>query len=206
MFHLKNIKMKKVLMICGAAMFGMATFVHAQDQDTASTDYNTQPPVEQQDQSTLPTEDQPTLDQPTQDPNLNQPTQDPTLDQPTHQPPVQDPALDRPTQDPALDQPTQDPALDQPTQDQPIDDGTNAIPQGQSRESDQPTQDQTDQSADPSTSTDPSMERPSEITPVEGKQGPNGEAVFMENGKYYYMDEAGEKKKIKKSELEDNTQ
>ena len=200
MFHLTNIKMKKVLMICGAAMFGMATFVHAQEQEPA-TDYNTQPPVEQQDQSTLPTEDQPT-----QDPNLNQPTQDPTLDQPTHQPPVQDPALDRPTEDPALDQPTQDPALDQPTQDQPIDDGTNAIPQGQSRESDQPTLDQTDQSTDPSISTDPSMERPSEITPVEGKQGPNGEAVFMENGKYYYMDEAGEKKKIKKSELEDNTQ
>lgn len=199
MFHLKNIKMKKVLMICGAAVFGMATFVNAQVQDTASTDYNSQPPVEQQDQSTLPTQDQPTqdqptLDQPTQDPNLNQPTQDPTLDQPTQEPPVQDPALDRPTQDPALDQPTQD---------QPVDDGTNAIPQGQSRESDQPTQDQTDQSTDPSTSTDPSMERPSEITPVEGKQGPNGEAVFMENGKYYYMNEAGEKKKMKKSDLKD---
>ena len=179
--------MKKVLMICGAAMFGMATLVHAQDQDTASTDYNTQPPVEQQDQSTVPTEDQPTIDQPTQDPNLNQPTQDPALDQPTHEPPVQDPALDRPTQDPALDQPTQD---------QPVDDGTNAIPQDQSRESEQPTQDQTDQA------TDPSMEAPSEITPVEGKQGPNGEAVFMENGKYYYTDEAGEKKKIKKSEIE----
>jgi hypothetical protein len=187
MFHLKNMKMKKVLMICGAAMFGMATLVHAQDQDTASTDYNTQPPVEQQDQSTVPTEDQPTIDQPTQDPNLNQPTQDPALDQPTQEPPVQDPALDRPTQDPALDQPTQE---------QPVDDGTNAIPQDQSRESEQPTQDQTDQV------TDPSMEAPSEITPVEGKQGPNGEAVFMENGKYYYTDEAGEKKKIKKSEIE----
>jgi len=196
MFNLNDIKMKKVLMICGAAMFGMATLVHAQDQDTASTNYNTQPPVEQQDQSTSPTQDQPTLDQPTQDPNLNQPTQDPTLDQPTQEPPVQDPALD---------QPTQDPALDQPTQDQPIDDGTNAIPRGQSRESDLPTQDQTDQSTDPS-STDPSTDGSSDITPVEGKEGPNGEAVFMENGKYYYMDEAGEKKKIKKSELNDKTQ
>ena len=209
MFHLNNIKMKKVLMIaCGAAMFGMATLAQAQDQDKTSTDYNN-PPVEQQDQSTLPTQDQPTqdpaLDQPTQDPALDQPTQDPTLDQPTQEPPVQDPALDRPTQDPALDQPTQD---------QPIDDGTNAIPQGQSRESEQPIQDQTDQETDPSvdpsatdpSATDPSMERPSEITPVEGKTGPNGEAVFMENGKYYYMDEAGEKKKIKKSELEDEVQ
>jgi hypothetical protein len=219
MFHLNNIKMKKVLMICGAAVFGMATLVHAQDQDTASTDYNSQPPVEQQDQSTSPTLDQPTedpsLNQPTQDPTLDQPTQDPTLDQPTQEPPVQDPALDRPTQDPAPTQepaPTEDPALDQPTQDQPVDDGTNAIPQGQSRESQEATEDQTDQSTDPastvdpSSSTDPSMERPNEMTPVEGKSGPNGEAVFMENGKYYYMDEAGEKKKIKKSQLQDKIQ
>ena len=201
MFNLNSIKMKKVLIMCGAAMLGMATLAQAQDQNPPSTDYNTQPPVEQQDQSTLPTQDQPTqdqptLDQPTQDPNLNQPTQDPTLDQPTQEPPVQDPALDRPTQDPAIDQPTQD---------QPINDGTNAIPQGQSRESGQPTQEQTDQATDPSI-TDPSMDRADEITPVEGKQGPNGEAVFMENGKYYYTDESGEKKKIKKSQLNDKTQ
>jgi hypothetical protein len=197
MFHLNNIKMKKVLMMaCGAAMFGMATLAQAQDQDKSSTDYNN-PPVEQQDQSTLPTQDQPIQDQPTQDPALDQPTQDPNLNQPTQEPPVQDPALDRPTQDPALDQPTQD---------QPVDDGTNAIPQGQSRESEQPTQDQTDQATDPSISTDPTMERPSEITPVEGKTGPNGEAVFMENGKHYYMNDAGEKTKIKKSELQDKVQ
>ena len=197
MFNLNDIKMKKVLMFCGAAMLGMATLAQAQDQNPA-TDYNSQPPVEQQDQSTLPTQDQPTLDQPTQDPNLNQPTQDPTLDRPTQEPPVQAAALD---------QPTQDPNLNQPTQDQPINDGTNAIPQGQSRESGLPTEDQTDQSTDPSISTDPSStDSPSEITPVEGKEGPNGEAVFMENGKYYYMDEAGEKKKIKKSQLNDKMQ
>lgn len=152
------------MMVCGAAMFGMATLTQAQDQNP-STDYNN-PPVEQ---STPPAQDQPTLDQPTQEP----------------------PVIDQPTQE----QPQQDPALDQPTQ-EPVEEGTNAIPQGQSRESEQPIEDQTDQS----------MERPSEITPVEGKQGPNGEAIFMENGKYYYMDEAGEKKKIKKSELEDKTQ
>lgn len=97
------------------------------------------------------------------------------------------------------DQSTQDlgqPTPEQPTQDQPTQDGNNAIQQGQSRESEQPTQDQTDQS----------MERPSEITPVEGKVGPNGEAIFMENGKYYYMNEAAEKKEIEESELKDKTQ
>jgi hypothetical protein len=188
--------MKKVLMtICGAAMLGVATLAQAQDQDSASTNFNNQP-IEQNEAP--PAQDQPTLDQPTQE--------QPTLDQPTQEPPVQDqPTLDQPTQDqPVQDQPTQDqptqeppvqdqPALDQPTQDQP----TQEPPvQDQSRESEQPTEDQTDQS----------MERPSEITPVEDKVGPNGEAIFQENGKYYYMNEAGEKKKIKKSELQDKTQ
>ena len=119
-----------------------------------------------------------------------QPTQEqPALDQPTQEAPVQD----QPTQEPPVqDQPTQDqPALDQPTQD-----GNDAIRQDESPESDQPTEEQTDQSG----------ERPSEITPVEDKVGPNGEAIFKENGKYYYMNEAGEKKKIKKSELQDKTQ
>ncbi len=102
---------------------------------------------------------------------------------------------DQPTQDqPTQDQSSQD--LNQPTEDQSVQDGNNAIQQGQSRESEQPTQDQTDQT----------MERPSEITPVEGKEGPNGEAIFMENGKYYYMNEAAEKKEIEESELKDKTQ
>ncbi|HET6541658.1 MAG TPA: hypothetical protein VFG46_14310 [Chryseolinea sp.] len=86
--------------------------------------------------------------------------------------------------------------VEQQSQDQPVQDGTNAIQQGQSRESGQPTEDQIDQT----------MERPNEIVPVEGKQGPNGEAIFRENGKYYYMNEAGKKKKIKESELQDKTQ
>lgn len=96
------------------------------------------------------------------------------------------------SQEPATQDATQTPAPPQEGADR---DGTNAIPQGQSRESGQPTENQTDQT----------MERPNEIVPVEGKQGPNGEAVFMENGKYYFMNEAGEKKKIKKSELKDKT-
>ena len=93
------------------------------------------------------------------------------------------------SQDPA----TQTPA---PPQDAADRDGTNAIPQGQSRESGYPTENQTDQT----------MERPNEIVPVEGKEGPNGEAIFMENGKYYFMNEEGEKKKIKASKLRDKTQ
>ena len=96
------------------------------------------------------------------------------------------------------DQPIQDQSKatqDQPTQ-EPVQDGTNAIRQGQSRESSPPTEDQVDQT----------MERPNEMVPVEGKEGPNGEAIFRENGKYFYMNEAGEKKKIKESGLRDKTQ
>ena len=103
-----------------------------------------------------------------------------------------------PTQDQSTP-PQQDPAIQTtppPAQDQPVEDGNNAIRQGQSLESGEPTEDQTDQS----------MERPNEIVPVEGKEGPNGEVIFQENGKYYYMNEAGEKKKIKESELRDKTQ
>ena len=108
---------------------------------------------------------------------------------------VEQQSQDQSTQDQS--QPTQEQSTqDQPVQDQPVQDGNNAIRQGQSVESGQPTEDQTDQS----------MERPHEIVPVEGKEGPNGEAIFQENGKYYYMNEAGEKKKIKESELRDKTQ
>jgi hypothetical protein len=171
--------MKKIIMtVCGAAMISIASL--AQAQDSTSTNYNSNSPVEQS-------------QDPQPSPNLDQSTPAPTQDQST---PTQDQTA--PTQDPTTQPspttptppvgPTQDQSSDQPVQD-----GNNAIQQGQSRESGQPTESQTDQS----------MERPNEMTPVEGKQGPNGEAVFMENGKYYYMDEAGEKKKIKKSELKD---
>lgn len=105
----------------------------------------------------------------------------------------------QPTQDPpapAQQDPTIQATPPPTTQDEPVQDGTNAIRQGQSRESGQPTQDQIDQT----------MERPNEIVPVDGKEGPNGEAIFRENGKYYYMNEAGEKKKIKESKLKDKTQ
>ena len=108
---------------------------------------------------------------------------------------VEQQSQDQPVND--QPQPTEDQSIQNKSeQDQPVQDGTNAIQQGQSRETGQPTEDQIDQT----------MERPNEMVPVEGKQGPNGEAIFMENGKYYYMNEAGEKKKIKESKLTDKAQ
>ena len=38
------------------------------------------------------------------------------------------------------------------------------------------------------------------------KVGPNGEQLFMERGKYYYMDEDGKKVKVKKSEVRDKSE
>jgi len=94
------------------------------------------------------------------------------------------------------DQPVQDQSTQNQSIQEPVQDGTNAIRQGQSRESGPPTEDQVDQT----------MERPNEMVPVEGKEGPNGEVIFRENGKYFYMNEAGEKKKIKESRLREKTQ
>jgi Ni/Co efflux regulator RcnB len=108
-----------------------------------------------------------------------------TVEQKSHDQSVQD--QPKATQD----QQTQSQSIQEPVQD-----GTNAIRQGQSRESGPPTEDQIDQT----------MERPNEMVPVEGKVGPNGEAIFRENGKYFYMNEAGEKKKIKESQIRDKTQ
>ena len=117
--------------------------------------------------------------------------QDSTSTDNNNQNTVEQQSQDQSTQDQS--QPTQDQS---PTQDQPVQDGNNAIRQGQSVESGQPTEDQIDQT----------MERPNEMVPVEGKEGPNGETIFRENGKYFYMNEAGKKKKIKESELRDKTQ
>ena len=161
--------------VCGAAFIGLATL--AQAQDSTSTDYNNQNTTEQQSQDQAPPIEPVT------------PT-DPAAPAP-EQPPVDQPAPEPVTPE----SPTQ--PSPEATPEEPVQDGNNAIPQGQSREGQEPTQDQTDQA------TDPTMERPAEITPVEDKTGPNGEAIFRENGKFYYMNEAGEKTKIKKSELKD---
>ena len=40
--------MKKFLMLCGGAMIGICSLTQAQSQDTTSTNYNEQPPTEQQ--------------------------------------------------------------------------------------------------------------------------------------------------------------
>ena len=179
---------KLILTACAVGMISIASLA----QDTASTNLNNNPPVEQsQDQEPSPNLDQtaPTEDQATPPTDQAAPPTDqatPPTDQPA---PTQDPPTEP---SPATPTPPVGPTEDQPT-DQPTQDGNNAIQQGQSRESGAPTQDQTDQS----------MERPNEMTPVEGKEGPNGEAIFMEGGKYYYLNEAGEKTKIKKSQLRD---
>jgi hypothetical protein len=174
---------KLILTACAVGIISIASLAQ---QDTASTDFNNNPPpVEQsQDQEPSPNLDQtaPTQDQATPPTDQSAPPTDqqtPTQDPPTEPSPATPTPPVGPTEDQSMDQPTQD--------------GNNAIQQGQSRESEGPTQDQTDQST----------ERPNEMTPVEGKEGPNGEAIFMENGKYYYLNEAGEKTKIKKSQLRD---
>lgn len=38
------------------------------------------------------------------------------------------------------------------------------------------------------------------------KVGPNGEELFMEKGKYFYMNEEGKKVKVKKSEVRDKSE
>ena len=38
------------------------------------------------------------------------------------------------------------------------------------------------------------------------KVGPNGEQLFMERGKYFYMDEDGKKVKVKKSDVRDKSE
>jgi hypothetical protein len=38
------------------------------------------------------------------------------------------------------------------------------------------------------------------------KVGPNGEKLFKERGKYFYIDENGEKVKVKKSEVKDKSE
>jgi hypothetical protein len=73
----------------------------------------------------------------------------------------------------------------------------------QAQQGGNPTKEQTDQvTQDQGISTD---ER-GEATPVEDKVGPNGEQLFMENGKYFYLNESSDKVKVKKSDVRDKSQ
>lgn len=127
--------MKKLLIIaCSAAMMSICSLAQAQIRDTASTDYNTQPPVEesQQDQDNTQSDDMKTQDAERAD--------------------------------------------DQ---------------QGQS--TDQELQNDAD-----------AMKENFEGATID-KVGPNGEELFMERGKYFYINEDGRKVKVKKSEVRDKS-
>lgn len=142
--------MKKILMmVCSAAMVSLATLAQAQDQDTASANFNNKGVVEE-----------------TQDSTENKTMDDAGIREGTISSEDQAQEGARPTQE-QTDQTTQDQASD------PVN---------------QPTQDL------------------GESTPVNDKMGPNGEPVHMENGKYFYKNEAGEKVSIEESALKDKTQ
>lgn len=134
--------MKKLLLtVCGVMMLSIVTFVQAQDQDTASANYNQGTAEENKDNT--------------------------------------------------------------------IDNSSGELKQGtistedQAQQGGNPTQEQTDQvTQDQGTPTN----EMGEATPVTDKVGPHGEQLFMENGNYFYLDENGDKVKVKKSKLKDKSQ
>jgi hypothetical protein len=132
----KDTPMKKLFIIaCSAVMMGICSFAQAQAQDSSSTNYDSQTPVEQrqQDQNSTQSDDMKTRD------------------------------AER------------------------VDDQ-----QGQS------TDKQLQEDAD-------AMKENFEGATID-KVGPNGEKLFKERGKYFYMDENGEKVKVKKSEVRDKSE
>jgi len=125
--------MKKLFITaCSAIMMGVCSL--AQAQDSSSTDFNTQPPVEQseQNQSNTQSDDMKTQDAERVD--------------------------------------------------------------NQSQTTDQQLQKDAD-----------AMKENFESSTID-KVGPNGEQLFMERGKYFYMDENGKKVKVKKSEVRDKSE
>jgi len=66
--------------------------------------------------------------------------------------------------------------------------------------------DQSDQATDQQLEEDAkAMEQNFEGATID-KVGPNGEELFMERGKYYYMSEEGKKVKVKKSDVRDKSE
>lgn len=126
--------MKKLLIIASCAvMLSICSLAHAQVQDSSSTNYDTQTPVEnQQDQNNTQSDDMKTRDAERVDDQQGQST------------------------------------------DQQLQQDANALKEN-----------------------------------FEGatidKVGPNGEKLFMERGKYFYIDEDGKKVKVKKSEVRDKS-
>lgn len=124
--------MKKVFtLLCSVAMIGICSLAQAQDQDTASTNLNSQPAVEENTDNTQ--------------------------------------SDDMKTQDAER-------ADEQP----------------------QSTDEQLEKDAE-------TMENNFEGATID-KVGPKGEKLFMERGKYYYMNEEGKKVKVKKSEVRDKSE
>lgn len=128
--------MKKLLLIaCSAAMMSICSLAQAQDQDTASTNNNTQPPVEesQKNQGNTQSDDMKTQD------------------------------------------------AERPDNQQP-------------QSTDQELQNDVD-----------AMKDNFEGATID-KVGPNGEKLYMERGKYFYINEEGKKVKVKKSEVRDKSE
>lgn len=124
--------MKKIITtIFGAALLGVCSLAQAQDTDSASTNLNNQPQMEQSQDNTQ-SDDMKTQDAESMD------------------------------------------------------------------ESDQATDQQLEQDAK-------TMEQNFEGATID-KVGPNGEELFMERGKYYYMNEEGKKVKVKKSDVRDKSE
>ncbi len=122
-------------MACSAAMMGICSLAQAQVQDSSATDFNTQQPVEQnqQKESNTQSDDMKTRDAERVDDQQGQST-------------------DRQLQEDAE-----------------------------------------------------AMKENFEGSTID-KVGPNGEKLFMERGKYFYMDENGKKVKVKKSEVRDKSE
>lgn len=78
--------------------------------------------------------------------------------------------------------------------------------QNQNEETDRSNQDNNRRSTDQELQEDVNqMEENFEGSTID-KVGPNGEKLFMERGKYYYMDDDGNKVKVKKSQVKDESQ
>jgi uncharacterized protein YxeA len=83
---------------------------------------------------------------------------------------------------------------------------TNYKQENRTEESDQSSQDSNDQTTDQQLEEDADKMKENFEGSTIDKVGPNGEKLFMEKGKYYYIDEEGKKVKVKKSEVKDESQ